>query len=98
MVFGLTLRRENTVGNKLKLEDLKVGMYVEIDQLTEIYDTAIIVELSDKDDSGGVIQFIGEPNRKSYNGLGHLYEPGKSIAPIYHDSSEFEEGITYDYW
>ena len=46
------------MGNKLKLNDLKVGMIVGFDQLTDIYDTWILCTVEDTSKPFGTIQYI----------------------------------------
>lgn len=78
---------------KLKLEDLRVGMYVEIGQLDEIYDTLIIVDEKSVDDTGGIIVFIGQkPCKESQEAM----DKCTVIAPIYNDSIELNEDVIFD--
>ncbi len=51
---------------KLKLEDLRIGMEVDIDQLSEIYDTVIATKMRDQQLKTGSLVFFN--HRKSYMG------------------------------
>lgn len=75
---------------KLKLEDLKIGMEVEFDQLSDIYDTLILLTSYSYTDNKGVIEFIGEPGSEEAR---PIFESGKVIASIYHDSMELDPDI-----
>ena len=78
---------------KLNLEDLKIGMQVEIEQLSDIYDTLIMVQMEEMTSKSGTIRFIGKgPCAESQS----IYNEGKPVAPIFHDSIELEEDIVFD--
>lgn len=69
---------------KYKLEELKIGMRVTPEQLSEIYDTWIFLIKDNKEDLGE-IAFIGkEPNADSDK----LFKRKGYITPIYNDSNE----------
>ena len=79
------------MNRKLKLEDLRIGMTVDRDQLSTIYDTLIMVQMEEMTSKSGVIRFIGKvPCAESQS----IYNEGKPVAPIFHDSIELE----YDLW
>ena len=78
---------------KLKIQDLKVGMEVYIEQLSEIYDWWIFVDKKDVHDKKGIIKYIGkETSRKSREAWTHC----RVLAPIYHDSMELEGDCYFD--
>ena len=78
---------------KLKLEDLKIGMEVDIRQLEEIYDTWIFLISENYNSTTGIIKFIGkETNDESQK----IFELGKVVSPIYHDSLMMDEDVSYD--
>ncbi len=77
---------------QLSLEDLKIGMAVNKDQLSNIYDTWIIIyrpkgQQMEKD---GYIGFIGkETNEQS----ALLYTSDNIITPVFNDSMDLEDDI-----
>jgi len=78
---------------KLTLSEIKVGMEVEIDQLSEIYDTWIFVILEHKGDRKGIIGFIGpKPNSESQK----LFDLGKMIHVEYNDSIMDNDEVSFD--
>lgn len=78
---------------KLKLQDLKKGMTVRFDQLTDIYDVWILVEEEAVNSDHGIIRFIGkEPDSESQA----ILEEGKPIGCIYNDSEQLEEDVYFD--
>lgn len=86
------------LSDKLKYEDLVIGKKVEIDQLSEIYDTMILVGSDKMGQTCGEIMFIGEKNSKNSNDPRAVaaFHSGRVISPIYHDSTELEEDLYYD--
>lgn len=81
---------------KYKLEDLKLGMVVSAEQLSEIYDTWIILakpKNSNYKHGEGVISFIGkEANSESEK----LYNGKNIIIPVFNDSTELNEDMYYE--
>lgn len=80
---------------KFKVSDISIGMKVYKEQLSNIYDTWIIlykaVDSNMKED--GIIGFIGkEPDSTSDS----LYLSGNIITPVFNDSIDLEEDIDYD--
>jgi hypothetical protein len=82
------------MGNKLKLNDLKVGMIVGFDQLTDIYDTWILCTVEDTSKPFGTIQYIG--NNQEDERYMRVFSMGKAIAPIYNSSELLNGEVTYD--
>ena len=78
---------------KLRLSDLRLGMEVYLEQLSDIYDTWIFVEENETGDKKGVIRFIGkETNDESQK----VWHSCKVLAPIFHDSMELEEDAFFN--
>ncbi len=81
------------IDNKFRLEDLYVGMEIkDKDQLSDIYDTWImLVKSSDSDVY--TVGFIGkETNTESDK----LFAQGNVVCPVYNDSIELEGDIYYE--
>lgn len=75
----------------LKLEDLKVGMRVNMNELDKVYETAII--LSDLRDGCGSIYYIGELNTAEMSDVyAMLISDGKRIRSVYnlHEADEVD--------
>lgn len=78
---------------KLKLEDLKLGMEVQPEQLSEIYDTWILIEETNVGAKTGIIKWIGKtPNKESQK----ILESGKVIGCIFNDSIELDGDVFFD--
>ena len=80
---------------KYKISDISKGMKVYKEQLSEIFDTWIILYRPKDSDmqEDGIIGFIGtEPNAES----DALYSKDNIITPVYNDSIEQEEDIFYE--
>ncbi len=78
---------------KLKLEDLRIGMEVDIDQLSEIYDTVIVLTSDSYESNTGTIEFIGnEHNEESHR----IINSGKVIASIFHSSQLLDREVVFD--
>jgi hypothetical protein len=69
----------------LKLEDIKVGMRVNTQDLIEIYDVVII--LTDIKDHVGKIIYIGEPDTDE---LENIYKGVDNVCPIFNRSEDLE--------
>jgi len=78
---------------KLKLEDIKIGMKVNMEQLSEIRDIWILVEEEAYGADSGVVRFVGvTPNNESQAVL----DTGKPIACIYNDSEILDGEVVFD--
>ena len=80
---------------KYSLADIKKGMRVYKEQLSEIYDIWIILYKPKESDmeEDGIIGFIGaETNEES----DALYNGNNIITPVYNDSIDLEDDIFYD--
>ena len=75
---------------KYRLEDLKLGMVVFAEQLSEIYDTWIMLVQPKGSNYGlteGIVSFIGnEPTTESDKLFGHE----NVVIPVFNDSLEDE--------
>lgn len=79
--------------NKFKLEDLYIGMEIySKDQLSDIYDTWVIL-VKNSDSDMYTVRFIGkETNEESDK----LFAQGNMVCPVYNDSMEQEGDIYYE--
>lgn len=81
---------------KYKLEDLKIGMVVSVEQLSEIYDTWIMLIQPESSNYGltdGIVSFIGnEPTTESDK----LFSHGNVVIPVFNDSLEADNDVYYD--
>lgn len=79
---------------KLRLEEIYVGMKVEPEQLTEIYDIWIILIKSVQNpDETPTIRFIGKETNKESD---KLYTEDNIIIPIYNDKNEITGDVYYE--
>lgn len=81
------------MNDKLSLQDINVGMSVKFNQLSNIYDTWILVEEKSIGADGGIIRFIG----KEANSVSQaILDEGKPIGCIYNDSELLDEDAYFD--
>ncbi|MCR5098825.1 MAG: hypothetical protein K6B14_07755 [Lachnospiraceae bacterium] len=82
---------------KYKVDDLKINMRVKVSQLSDIMDTCMLlvdsVMLDDKDVEGTLVYF-GPGETEEYTKW--FMQSEKGITPVYFDSEEILEGVTYD--
>lgn len=78
---------------KLTLEDIHIGMNVTPDQLSDIYDTYMIVQYENDTDMVGKLVFIGKKQTEEYD---RWFMQSKPITPIYNDKEELEDMAVYD--
>jgi len=80
---------------KYKLSDLKIGMQVEKDQLSDILDTYIILTdvTNIRNDLAGKIGFIGKELTEE---IAKLRNPKTPITCVYNNSTEIGDDVTYD--
>lgn len=80
---------------KYTLEDLRVGMEVNRDELSEIYDTWIILyrPKGAAIEHDGIIGFIGSRTNGESD---RLYTADNIVTPVYNDSMNLEADIYYD--
>ncbi len=76
---------------KYTLEELHIGMEVKPEELSEIYDTWILLVKKTKEEIGK-IAFIGKKTDKNSD---ELFKQGY-VTPIYNDSSELNGDIYYE--
>lgn len=72
---------------KYKLEDLKLGMKVTDEQLSDIYDTYMLIVYDNMEDEVGTLIFIGKEMNKVYD---EIVSSGKPVCPIYNNQNEFD--------
>lgn len=86
----------NEIGERrYKLEDLKIGMTVKLSELSEIYDTHMLLENSERignKDLVGTLVLFGN-NAEEYD---KWYMKKKRLTPVYFDSAELLDGVVYD--
>jgi len=80
---------------KYKISELSKGMKVYKEQLSEIFDTWIILYKPKNEEmtEDGFIGFIGKETNSESDAL---YTENNIITPIFNDSIELEEDIDYD--
>lgn len=78
---------------KLTLADIAVGMEVNTEQLSEIYDTWILLTRDTRNSKTSRIVFIGKEQNEDYCKAFNSYT---QIAPIFHDSTLLDEDVCYD--
>lgn len=80
---------------KYTLPELKLGMEVKIDELSNILDTYIILVDVYKvgKDLAGKIGFIGEELTAE---VSKLRSPDRAITSVYNNSTEIGDDVTYD--
>lgn len=81
------------MSDKLSLQDIKVGMPVKFSQLSNIFDTWILVEEKKVGADGGIIRFIGEKTNSISQAI---LDEGKPIGCIYNDSELIDEDVYFD--
>ena len=72
---------------KYKLEDLQLGMKVTDEQLSDIYDTYMLIVYDNIEDEVGTLIFIGKEMNKVYD---EIVSSGKPVCPIYNNQNEFD--------
>ena len=72
---------------KYKLEDLQLGMEVTDEQLSDIYDTYMLIVYDNIEDEVGTLIFIGKEMNKVYD---EIVSSGKPVCPIYNNQNEFD--------
>lgn len=78
---------------KLKLSDLQIGMSVKKEQLSEIYDTWIIL-VKKKNDNDYKIGFVGKETNSESAKL--FKDPENIICPVFNDSIDADEDVYYE--
>ncbi len=78
---------------KLTLEDLYIDMEVSADQLSNIYDTYMIIKYSNNNNTVGKLVYIGDKQTAEYDKWFNQSEP---ITPIYNSTDELEDMSVYD--
>ena len=78
---------------KLTLEELTIGMQVTAEQLSDIYDTYMIIQYDNNTDIVGKLVYIGKTQTDEYD---KWFMQSKPITPIYNDKEELEDMAVYD--
>lgn len=78
---------------KYKLEDLQLGMEVSRKELSEIYDTYMLIVYRNMTDTHGKLAFIGKDRNKTYH---EIVSSGKPVCVVYNSKEEAEELYSYD--
>lgn len=81
---------------KLTLADLKLGMQVKASQLSEIYDTYIILTDTEQLPNGDIIGTLNFLNNTLTNDASHLFKKGAKICPIFKEKEYYEGDVVYD--
>lgn len=75
---------------RFTFEDLYIGMEVTTDQLSDIYDTYMIIQYESNNDRIGRLVYIGKSQTAEYD---EWFMQSKPITPIYNDK---EDLFVYD--
>lgn len=78
---------------KYDSEDLRIGMMVKAEQLSEIYNKYMILLFENTECKIGKLVYFGDSQDKEYDSW--FMQP-KPITPIYNDKMELEDMIVYD--
>ncbi len=78
---------------KLTLEDLYIDMEVSADQLSNIYDTYMIIKYSNNNNTVGKLVYIGDKQTAEYD---KWFKQSEPITPIYNSTDELEDMSVYD--
>jgi hypothetical protein len=82
-----------TINDKLTIDNIYEGMTVTIDQLSDIYNTYMIVQFENSQDTKGKLVYIGNKQTEEYD---KWFNQKKPITPIYNDKDELEDMSVYD--
>lgn len=82
-----------TSEKKYSSEDLRIGMHVRAEQLSEIYNKYMILLFEDTKSKIGKLVYYGDTQDNEYDSW--FMQP-KPITPIYNDKSELEDMVVYD--
>lgn len=78
---------------KYTLDELKLGMPVSKDQLSEIYDVYMLIVYSKPGDKIGSLEYFSKETNDTY---AKIMTSGKPMCPIYNLKEEAEELYSYD--
>lgn len=81
------------VEKKYTLEELHIGMEVTKEQLSEIYDTYMIIAYDGGVNTKGKLVFLGKKQDAEYD---NWFKQPKPITPIFNDRDELEDMSVYD--
>ena len=78
---------------KYRLEDLRLGMQVTDEQLSDIYDTHMLIVYGNMKDEVGSLAFIGKNRDKTYH---EIVSSGKPVCVVFNSKEEADELYSYD--
>lgn len=78
---------------KLKLQDIKVGMQVYSEQLSDITDITILLSYETEKDRIATIKFIGDNNSKE---MYELLKTTKILEVVFNKKEETMDGVFYE--
>ena len=78
---------------KYALKDLKLGMEVSRMELSEIYDTYMLIAYRNMTDTHGKLVFIGKDRDKTYH---EIVSSGKPVCVVFSSKEEADELYSYD--
>lgn len=78
---------------KYTLDELKLGMKVSRKELSEIYDTYMLIVYRNMTDTHGKLTFIGKDRDKTYH---EIVSSGKPVCVVFNSKEEAEELYSYD--
>jgi hypothetical protein len=81
------------VEKKYTLNELKLGMNVSASQLSNIYDTYMIIAYSNQSDKIGELVYVGNTQNDKYE---QWFNQTRPITPIYNSKEELEDLVVYD--
>lgn len=78
---------------KYTIDDLHIGMMVQAEQLSEIYNKYMILLYDDAENKTGKLVYCGDVQDQNYD---HWFMQPKPITPIYNNRDELEDMAVYD--
>ncbi len=90
---GMWCARMAVSEKKYSFNDLRIGMAVSVEQLSEIYNKYMIVAFDNMESRTGKLVFCGDVQDQEYDSW---FLQTKPITPIYHDRDDLEDMAVYD--
>lgn len=81
---------------KLSINELKIGMEVRASQLSEIYNTYIILTNAEQLPDGDTVGTISFINNILNEESDRLFVKGARLCPIYREREYYEGDVVYD--
>ena len=75
------------------VNELSIGMMVNREQLSDIYDTYMIIAYEKLSDDIGKLVYIGKERNEQFSSW---FKQTKPITPIYNSKEELEDKTVYD--